>query len=631
MLRNIRIKIIFIMFAFVILHLATASVSQTQPKIIIDTDFCLDQDDLGAMATLHALADNGECEILAVIYDEEKANAADALDVVNTWYQRPALPIGIYPGTLSGDDAWEYEGIYTMTHDLSDNVVDDAVTVYESVLAAQPDNSVTILCVGYFVNLHALIIDNPTGLALVEDKVERLIIQEPLGFGGFNATHHNLTNLSIEVINNWPTTVVFSDFGDNCYTGAPLAGTDVDNPIREGWRLECNFCSRPSWDQAAVLYAVRGSENFNTLSSGSKTIGSQTWPLTTNPPAKLHASCFRSNSYMADLINDLMIQPPKEGSYYTLSTSVNGSGSITLDPAGGTYDEGTTVTVTANPGSGAQFDNWSGDASGTNNPITITMGANKSIIANFSGGTGPDPEVTGTLIGTDGYNSGYGGGPIAAAVDGNTSTFFDAPSSDNGWVGYDFGSGNEKIITRLRYYPRASFASRMNGGVFQGADNSNFSGAVNLHTISSTPPYAYTEVDISNGTGFRYVRYLAPDGGWGNIAEVDFYGHSGLAKAAENFSEELTTSTPEMFVLQQNYPNPFNPLTKISYSLPKQSYVELKIFDILGNEVAVLVEGNQQAGSYVIEFDGTDFSSGIYLCFIRAAEFSAMNKMILMK
>ena len=80
MLQNIKIKISIIMFAFVSLYLATAPVSLAQPKIIIDTDCCLDQDDLGAMATLNALADNGECEILAVIYDEEKANAANALE-----------------------------------------------------------------------------------------------------------------------------------------------------------------------------------------------------------------------------------------------------------------------------------------------------------------------------------------------------------------------------------------------------------------------------------------------------------------------------------------------------------------------------------------------------------------------
>jgi hypothetical protein len=69
---------------------------------------------------------------------------------------------------------------------------------------------------------------------------------------------------------------------------------------------------------------------------------------------------------------------------YTLTTNTVGQGSITLDPAGGTYNQGTVVTVTANPSSGWQFDNWSGDLSGSTNPTTITMNANKSVTANFS-------------------------------------------------------------------------------------------------------------------------------------------------------------------------------------------------------------------------------------------------------
>jgi PKD repeat protein len=79
--------------------------------------------------------------------------------------------------------------------------------------------------------------------------------------------------------------------------------------------------------------------------------------------------------------------PPTQ---YTLTTNTAGQGSITLNPSGGTYNEGTVVTVTANPSSGWQFDNWSGDLSGSTNPTTITMNANKSVTANFSeGGSSP--------------------------------------------------------------------------------------------------------------------------------------------------------------------------------------------------------------------------------------------------
>ncbi|MCP4711346.1 MAG: hypothetical protein GY869_22225 [Planctomycetes bacterium] len=69
---------------------------------------------------------------------------------------------------------------------------------------------------------------------------------------------------------------------------------------------------------------------------------------------------------------------------YTLTTNTVGQGSITLDPAGGTYNEGTVVTVTANPTSGWQFDDWGGDLSGSTNPTTITMNSNKTVTANFT-------------------------------------------------------------------------------------------------------------------------------------------------------------------------------------------------------------------------------------------------------
>ena len=64
--------------------------------------------------------------------------------------------------------------------------------------------------------------------------------------------------------------------------------------------------------------------------------------------------------------------------------------------------------------------------------------------------------------------------------------------------------------------------------------------------------------------------------------------------------------------LSQNYPNPFNPSTTIKYSIPKQSNVTLKVFDVLGSEVATLVNKEQPQGNYEVEFDGAELTSGIY-------------------
>lgn len=85
------------------------------------------------------------------------------------------------------------------------------------------------------------------------------------------------------------------------------------------------------------------------------------------------------------------------------------------------------------------------------------------------------------------------------------------------------------------------------------------------------------------------------------------------------------------FRLYQNYPNPFNPSTTISYSLPEKQNVTIKIFDITGSEITLLKNKFQQKGSYEINFDGSDLTSGIYFYTLQAGNFSETKKMILLK
>ncbi|MEO8512169.1 MAG: M14 family zinc carboxypeptidase [Ignavibacteria bacterium] len=89
--------------------------------------------------------------------------------------------------------------------------------------------------------------------------------------------------------------------------------------------------------------------------------------------------------------------------------------------------------------------------------------------------------------------------------------------------------------------------------------------------------------------------------------------------------------TPMVFALEQNYPNPFNPATVIKYQLPKSSNVTIRIFDILGKEVATLVNGKVDAGYHQVEFNGSDFASGLYLYKIEADGFTDVKKMMLIK
>lgn len=95
--------------------------------------------------------------------------------------------------------------------------------------------------------------------------------------------------------------------------------------------------------------------------------------------------------------------------------------------------------------------------------------------------------------------------------------------------------------------------------------------------------------------------------------------------------EIIDENIPSEFTLSQNYPNPFNPATKIQYSIPEASFVQLKVYDIIGNEVSTLVSEEQSAGSYRVDFDGQGLSSGIYFYKIQTGNYAETKKMNLLK
>ena len=88
---------------------------------------------------------------------------------------------------------------------------------------------------------------------------------------------------------------------------------------------------------------------------------------------------------------------------------------------------------------------------------------------------------------------------------------------------------------------------------------------------------------------------------------------------------------PIKYELNQNYPNPFNPSTTIKYQIPELSFVIVKVYDVLGGEVATLVNEEKPIGNYEVEFDATGLSSGIYFYRLKAGDFVETKKMILMK
>lgn len=91
------------------------------------------------------------------------------------------------------------------------------------------------------------------------------------------------------------------------------------------------------------------------------------------------------------------------------------------------------------------------------------------------------------------------------------------------------------------------------------------------------------------------------------------------------------SSIVKEFSLSQNYPNPFNPNTKINFSIPKSDYVSLRVYDMLGREVSVLVNGQLTAGEYQADFNAKGLSSGMYYYSLRAGEYVDVKKMVLVK
>jgi hypothetical protein len=154
---------------------------------------------------------------------------------------------------------------------------------------------------------------------------------------------------------------------------------------------------------------------------------------------------------------------------------------------------------------------------------------------------------------------------------------------------------------------------RTNGAVKQVAfsDTSEY-----IFTNSAAEPVAITSDAI-------YIYWIERNGGT----------NGSLKKSAKLLTgiTPISTSTPDKFSLSQNYPNPFNPATKVKFDIPKQSIVQIKIYDLLGREIAELVNQQINPGTYEITWDASNYSSGIYFYKLTAGSFTDTKKMVLIK
>jgi len=133
---------------------------------------------------------------------------------------------------------------------------------------------------------------------------------------------------------------------------------------------------------------------------------------------------------------------------------------------------------------------------------------------------------------------------------------------------------------------------------------------------TTTDPKAYTYTDTDVFTGIYTYR----------LKQIDLDG-------SYEYSPEVSVEVipPFEYSLEQNYPNPFNPGTNIKYSIPTEGFVNLAVYNLLGKEVALLVNGVQEAGRYEVDFDASNLASGIYVYSLRTGSFNLVKKMMLMK
>jgi len=172
-------------------------------------------------------------------------------------------------------------------------------------------------------------------------------------------------------------------------------------------------------------------------------------------------------------------------------------------------------------------------------------------------------------------------------------------------------------ILRWAYgYPNCYMVT--NGASGQCAAKSTDGGAT-WAMINSGGITGFNDIELVVVSGVVYAFAIATDGSFCSYTESLV----GI--------DPTNTTVPTSYNLQQNYPNPFNPTTEIKYSLPKASFVTLKIYDITGREVATLVNENESTGNYVQSFDASNLSSGIYIYTLRAGDYYVSKKMSLVK
>ena len=260
--------------------------SDTPKPVILDTDCGPDYDDVGALAILHAFADSGYINILATMASNKHELVAPSIDVINTYFGRPDIPIGAPKSegvNIGAFQKWPDSLITKYPHDLlSTGEAPDAVKLYRKILSEQEDTTVTIISVGFLTNLGNLIMSEPDefsplpGKKLIEKKVYRWVCMGGRFPEGKEFNVFMDSSKSIIAIEQWPTKIIFTGFeiGEQIKTGLRLIEMPCENnPVKDVFAISIpqsveDKNGRKSWDQTAVLIAVKGYEKYFDINKG---------------------------------------------------------------------------------------------------------------------------------------------------------------------------------------------------------------------------------------------------------------------------------------------------------------------------------------------------------------------------
>jgi len=308
-------------------------------SIIFDTDMTTDCDDAGALAMLHALERKGEAKILATVVNNMGEYSSGATAAINAFYNRPDIPVGAYQGDRVGRDAADFFADIALDKESyghaasARNQFPDAVEVYRKVLAEAGQHEVVIVSVGHLNNLYDLLHSEAdqyselNGVQLVEEKVDHLVVMgghylpqasERYPYGReHNFRARGSAEFTGTALEKWPTRIVLSGYeiGENILTGTRLTELDENHPVRYAYAhhpSEPLINGRMSWDQTAILAAVRDPELYWDLSEpGWVEVDDEGYNTWTSDPEGMHVYLIERNnpdpSEIADIIENLML------------------------------------------------------------------------------------------------------------------------------------------------------------------------------------------------------------------------------------------------------------------------------------------------------------------------------------